>query len=54
MAKVIFQIALTVLEDNQEKLLKCKDDGEAMTIFTEYLEKVSVHKQEVSHSIMFY
>ncbi|XP_015111408.1 TBC1 domain family member 9 [Diachasma alloeum] len=36
-AKVIFQIALTVLEWNQEKLLNCRDDGEAMQILTDYL-----------------
>ncbi|XP_001600394.2 TBC1 domain family member 9 isoform X2 [Nasonia vitripennis] len=36
-AKVIFQVALTVLEWNQEKLLKCHDDGEAMQLLTDYL-----------------
>ncbi|XP_033221070.1 TBC1 domain family member 9 isoform X2 [Belonocnema kinseyi] len=36
-AKVIFQIALMVLEWNQEKLLHCRDDGEAMQLLTDYL-----------------
>ncbi|XP_051168465.1 TBC1 domain family member 9 isoform X2 [Leptopilina boulardi] len=36
-AKVIFQIALMVLEWNQEKLLNCRDDGEAMQLLTDYL-----------------
>ncbi|XP_076233513.1 TBC1 domain family member 8/9 isoform X2 [Calliopsis andreniformis] len=36
-AKVIFQIALTVLEWNQDKLLNCRDDGEAMQLLTDYL-----------------
>ncbi|CAK9821928.1 TBC1 domain family member 9 [Anthophora retusa] len=36
-AKVIFQIALTVLEWNQDKLLNCPDDGEAMQLLTDYL-----------------
>ncbi|XP_015603181.1 TBC1 domain family member 9 [Cephus cinctus] len=36
-AKVIFQIALTVLEWNQDKLLNCHDDGEAMQLLTDYL-----------------
>ena len=31
------QIALTVLEWNQEKLFKCRDDGEAMQLLTDYL-----------------
>lgn len=30
--KVIFQLALAVLDANVEKLLNCKDDGEAMTV----------------------
>lgn len=31
------QIALTVLEWNQDKLLNCRDDGEAMQLLTDYL-----------------
>lgn len=30
--KVIFQLALAVLDANVDKLLSCKDDGEAMTV----------------------
>ncbi|KAF7989163.1 hypothetical protein HCN44_007473 [Aphidius gifuensis] len=36
-AKIIFQIALTILEWNQDKLLNCRDDGEAMQLLTDYL-----------------
>ncbi|XP_060528088.1 TBC1 domain family member 9 isoform X2 [Cylas formicarius] len=36
-AKVIFQVALMVLEWNQEKLLLCKDEGEAMQLLSDYL-----------------
>lgn len=39
-AKVIFQVALTVLKANQENLLKCNDDGEAMQVLTAYLSGV--------------
>ncbi|KAF4520019.1 hypothetical protein B566_EDAN007167 [Ephemera danica] len=39
-AKVIFQLALTVLENNQKALLACKDEGEAMQLLTDYLEGV--------------
>ncbi|KAM4809386.1 TBC1 domain family member 9 [Rhinophrynus dorsalis] len=39
--KVIFQLALAVLEANVEKLLNCKDDGEAMTVLGRYLDSVS-------------
>lgn len=33
----MYQIALTVLEWNQDKLLNCRDDGEAMQLLTDYL-----------------
>ncbi|KAF2879783.1 hypothetical protein ILUMI_26388 [Ignelater luminosus] len=36
-AKVIFQIALMILDWNQEKLLKCQDEGEAMQLLSDYL-----------------
>lgn len=39
-AKVVFQMALAVLEANQERLLSCKDDGEAMMVLCSYLENV--------------
>lgn len=39
-AKVVFQVALAVLEANQERLLSCKDDGEAMMVLCSYLENV--------------
>lgn len=35
--KVIFQLALAVLDTNVDKLLICKDDGEAMTVLGRYL-----------------
>ncbi|XP_052243499.1 TBC1 domain family member 9-like isoform X1 [Dreissena polymorpha] len=40
-AKVIFQVALTILETNREGLMQCKDDAEAMPILSVYLENVS-------------
>ncbi|XP_053672142.1 TBC1 domain family member 9 [Anopheles nili] len=36
-AKVIFIIALKILEWNQEKLLNCNDDGEAMQLLSNFL-----------------
>lgn len=39
-AKVIFQVALTILEWNKDKLIECLDDGEAMQILGLYLEGV--------------
>ncbi|XP_026329753.1 TBC1 domain family member 9 isoform X2 [Hyposmocoma kahamanoa] len=39
-AKVIFQVTLTILDINRDKLLKCTEDGQAMQVFTEYLEGI--------------
>ncbi|XP_075006197.1 TBC1 domain family member 9 isoform X4 [Calonectris borealis] len=39
--KVIFQLALAVLDANVDKLLNCKDDGEAMTVLGRYLDSVT-------------
>lgn len=38
---VIFQVALAILDCNSEALLTAKDDGEAMTVLTGYLENIS-------------
>jgi len=35
-----FQVALTVLESNQDKLLTCRDEGEAMQLLGDYLQGV--------------
>ena len=40
-AKVIFQIALAVLDGCSDKLSKCKDDGEAISILTQYVDGVT-------------
>ncbi|XP_034242050.1 TBC1 domain family member 9 [Thrips palmi] len=39
-AKVIFQVALAILSDNQEKILSCRDDGEATQLLSDYLEGI--------------
>ncbi|VEN60967.1 unnamed protein product [Callosobruchus maculatus] len=36
-AKVIFQVALMLLEWNEDKLLECRDEGEAMQLLADYL-----------------
>lgn len=41
--KVIFQLALAVLDANVDKLLNCKDDGEAMTVLGRYLLKALLY-----------
>lgn len=49
-AKVVFQVALAILECNHEALLKAKDDGEAMTVLTGYLENIS-NRDATSHTV---
>ena len=44
----VFQVALTVLESNQEKLLSCRDDGEAMQLLTDYLQGVYNEEGQVT------
>ncbi|CAH1268349.1 TBC1D9 [Branchiostoma lanceolatum] len=40
-ARVIFQLALTILDNNVSSLLDCRDDGEAMQALGEYLDNVT-------------
>lgn len=50
-AKVIFQIALTVLDANHDRLLTCKDDGSAMTILSGYLERIHNKDATLPHML---
>lgn len=44
------QIALKILEWNQEKLLNCSDDGEAMQLLTTFL--MGIFNDEVQRIII--
>ncbi|XP_014674997.1 PREDICTED: TBC1 domain family member 9-like [Priapulus caudatus] len=48
-AKVIFQIALTVLDARRDALLTCRDDGTAMTTLSGYLERVHNREPTMPH-----
>ena len=39
-AKVVFQVALAILEVNRKALLESKDDGEAMTVLSGFMENL--------------
>ena len=43
-AQIIFQIALAILEANEEVLLNCQDEGEAMQLLSDYLSGIYVIK----------
>ncbi|KAF8773507.1 TBC1 domain family member 9 like protein [Argiope bruennichi] len=47
-AKVVFQIALKVLEANRFELLAANDDGEAMTVLSDYLSSVVCRNEDSS------
>jgi hypothetical protein len=36
-AKVMFQLALTVLKENKEALLNCHEEGDVITVLADYL-----------------
>ncbi|KAJ8049699.1 TBC1 domain family member 9 [Holothuria leucospilota] len=48
-AKVIFQIALAVLDANHEELLECEDDGHAMIALSRYLDCISNKDATLPH-----
>ena len=39
-AKVMFQLALTILLENKEQLLKCNDEGDSIALLAKYLEAI--------------
>ena len=39
--KVLFQLALTILNENRQELLECQDDGDAITVLTFYLDRLN-------------
>lgn len=41
-ARVVFQVALAILDVNQSSLLKVRDDSEAMTILSGYIENIRI------------
>jgi hypothetical protein len=39
-AKVIFQLSLTILQENKEQLLSCNEEGDAIQVLANYLSKI--------------
>ncbi|XP_050532969.1 TBC1 domain family member 9 isoform X2 [Daktulosphaira vitifoliae] len=50
-AKVIFQVALSILEMNQSRLACCRDDGEAMQTLCNYL--TGIFNEELENSNIY-
>lgn len=48
-ARVIFQVALTILDNKQEELLEAKEEGEAMTVLSSYLENITNKDSTMPH-----
>jgi hypothetical protein len=49
-AKVMFQLALTILQENKESLLKCHDEGDSISILAKYLEKIDNPDRKIENS----
>lgn len=41
--KTLFQLALTILNENRQNLLECQDDGDAIMILTSFLDTINEH-----------
>ncbi|CAG2100341.1 unnamed protein product [Medioppia subpectinata] len=50
-AKVVFSVALNILASNSEALMAAKDDGEAMTVLSGYLENISNRDAKIPHIV---
>lgn len=44
--KILFQLALTILNENRQEILACQDDGDAIMLLTSYLEKLGEEPNE--------
>ncbi|CAF3906161.1 unnamed protein product [Rotaria sp. Silwood2] len=54
--KVLFQLALTILKENQDRLLQCQDDGDAIMILTSYLDGITdenINENEKEKQIVY-
>lgn len=50
-AKVMFQLALTILQANKQALLDCNDEGDSISILANYMDRIENpdRKIEVLH-----
>lgn len=51
-AKVMFQLALTILQENKQKLLECDEEGDAIQVLSEYLAKVENNDRKLEVNIV--
>ncbi|RNA31980.1 TBC1 domain family member 9 isoform X2, partial [Brachionus plicatilis] len=49
-AKVMFQLALTILQENKEELLKCNDEGDSIALLAKYLENIENPDRKIPNS----
>lgn len=50
--KVLFQLALTILAENQQRLLECQDDGDAILVLSSYMESIGDEPTENEKKIV--
>ena len=53
-AKVMFQLALTILQKNKDKIMECNDEGDSISLLATYLERIESpdRKIEVTHTVL--
>lgn len=52
-AKVMFQLALTILQANKNALLSCNDEGDSIAILAKYLELIENPDRKIEVCVRF-
>ena len=50
-AKVMFQLSLTILQENKEALLSCNEEGDAITVLSTFLSKIENSDRKIEVNI---
>jgi hypothetical protein len=53
-AKVMFQLALTILQENKEKILECDDEGDSIALLAKYLENIDNPDRKIEVNIFYF
>ena len=49
-AKVMFQLALTILLENKEKIMECVDEGDSISLLAKYLENIENPDHKINNA----
>lgn len=51
-AKVMFQLALTILQANKTALLNCNDEGDSIAILAKYMDMIENPDRKIEVSLL--